>query len=117
MEVVREIGYKAGGYESLVVDNTAGGVGFTAAEIRPTSGDFLGKAAQRVEITVENQSVRFTKDGTVPISGVASAITHGHLVAAGGTITLKHPKDISNFLAISIDGTDAWLRSTFMFEN
>jgi len=115
MEIVKEVGHIAGGFESLVVDNTAGGVGFTAAEIRPTSGDFLGKACQKVVIGVENQSIRYTIDGTVPISGVASAITHGHLVAAGGSISINHPKSINNFLAISIDDTDAWLRTTFMF--
>jgi len=115
MDVFREIGYTAGGYETLEVDNTDGGKGFTATEIRPTSGDFEGKACQKVVITVENESIRYTLNGTVPISGTAAVATHGHLVAAGGTIPINDPESISNFLAISISATDAWLRVTYMF--
>jgi len=115
MEVVKELGHIAGGYETITVDNTAGGVGFTAGKIRPTSGDFKGKACQKAVITVENESIRYTLDGTAPVSGVAAAAKHGHLVAAGGSITINHPKSISNFLVISIGATDAWLRVTYEF--
>ena len=114
MNVVREIGLKTGGYDSLVVDNTVGGVGFTATDIRPTSGDFSGLACQIVEVAVENNSIRYTKDGTVPVVGVASAVTHGTLVAKGESFILDHPSDISNFLAIAVD-SDAWLRCNFKF--
>ena len=115
MEIVKELGHIAGGYESLVIDNTEGGTGFTASEIRPTSGDFKGKACQKAIITVENESIRYTLDETAPVTGTASASTHGHLVAAGGSIVINHPKNISNFLAISISATDAWLRVTYEF--
>jgi hypothetical protein len=111
VELVKQIGLKSSEYETLVVDNTAGGVGFTAAKIATSEG----KSCQEVVVTVENESIRYTLDGTLPITGAASATSHGHLVTAGNQIIVNHPKDIKNFLAISISGTDAWLRSTFKF--
>lgn len=115
MEIIKKLGHIAGGYETLTIDDTEGGTGFTSSKIRPTSGDFKGKACQKAIVTVENEGIRYTLDGTAPVTGTASASTHGHLVAAGGSFVIEHPKNVSNFLAISVSTTDAWLRVTYEF--
>jgi hypothetical protein len=105
-DIIFDKDYISGGYETITVSNVA--IGFTAAKIIPTSGDFLGKVCQAVFCTLETDSIRFTLDGTTPTSAI------GHLLNAGQNLTLKNPSDISNFRAIRVTG-DASLKVTFKF--
>lgn len=108
MEIIRDRGCKSGAFEKITVGGTAGG--FTAAKIRPTSGDFSGKVAQEAYVTVETNSIRYNIDGSTPTS------TSGHLVEAKGIITLKTASDLDNFKAIKVTDDDATIQVTFKFE-
>lgn len=105
-DLIIEGGNISGGYEAITVSNTA--IGFTSTEIKPTSGDFLGKVCQEVFCTLETDSIRFTLDGTIPTSSV------GHLLNNGQNLTIKNPADIAGFRAIRVTG-DASLKVTFKF--
>ena len=98
--------YQTGGYEAITV-NTA--IGFTAAKIMPTSGDFEGMACQAVFCTLETDDIRFTVDGeTTPSSTV------GHLLKSGESLTIGNASDIANFNCIKVT-SNASLKVTFKF--
>ena len=88
--------FSATAYESITVDNTAGGL--TAV----TYGD-----AVQALITVESHPMRYRLDGTDPTD------TEGHLVDDGDTIVLTSAADIAGFSAIRTTGDSATIRVTY----
>lgn len=98
--------FQTGGYEAIAV-NTA--VGFTAAKIMPTSGQFKGMACQAVFCTLETDDIRFTIDGTTTPSS-----TVGHLLKAGESLTISNASDIDNFNCIKVT-TNGALKVTYKF--
>lgn len=90
-------------YESVTVSNAV--VTLTAATHTPT-----GAASARLAIiTVEDQSLRYTYDGTVPD---ASAV--GHQAKADTTIALAGINNIRRFKAIRVSGTDSKIKVTYL---
>ena len=113
MEHIRINGRISGGFESLTVDNTVGGVGFTGSSYLPTTGDFLGRYAQEVICRFYSatltSSIRFTTDGTAP------TLTVGISLKPFEVLMLDNPADIKAFRAIIVSGT-CTLDSTFRFD-
>lgn len=91
------------GHETVTVDNTGGGKGFTASVITPTSG----RPAQRAFLTLETASIRFTYDGTAPTTTV------GHLMNAGDVLVIEGIANVSAFRAIRTGSTSGALVCTY----
>jgi hypothetical protein len=104
-------------YEKVTIDNTTGGVGFTAAKINGTGAVFEPtRACQEVMCTVEltgaalgDPALRFTTDGTAPTTTV------GHLLGHGDVLTLKNVFDIQNFRAIRTGAVSADLHVSYKY--
>jgi hypothetical protein len=81
----------------------------TSANLEPTTvaGRELGKV-RFTFITVEDQPMRYTFDGTTVSTSV------GHLVDDGDTITLAGLQSAKLFRAIRTGGSSAVLRVTYM---
>ena len=100
-------------FETLAIDNTAGGVGFTSTKMnksRTTNSPY--DAIQRcveVLVTFEDQPARYTVDGTAPTTTV------GHLIAAGDTAIIQGFENISKFRAIRTGGTNSAAAITYFF--
>ena len=89
-------------FETVTVSST--GIGFTASKYLPSDGS---RKATTALLTVEGDSLRFRLDGTAPTAAI------GHLVPAGGSLTLEGYDNIKNFRAIRVT-TDATVRVSFM---
>lgn len=85
-------------YETLTVDATVGGKGFTAAKITGMTKAF---------ITCETAQVRFTLDGTAPTT------TIGHLLNPGDILRLDSAADLVAFRAIRTGATSGVLQGSF----
>ena len=85
-------------FETLTVDNTAGGVAMTAATYANGT---------RALITCEAAEVRYTYDGTAPTTTV------GHLASIGTRIELVGPANLTQFRAIRTGGTSGTLQITY----
>jgi hypothetical protein len=90
-------------FESITVDNTAGGVALTASKYRPTGS----VQAETAFITTEDATIRYTYDGTAPTSSL------GHKAAAGTTLVLKGQNQMETFRAIRTTGTNGVLMVTY----
>ena len=97
-------------HEQLVVSDSAKIL--TASKYQKTVADAAPAGnrtvvAQRAVITVEDQDIRYTYDGTTPTTDV------GHLATAGTTITIVGPKNIENFKAFRDGATDSEINVTY----
>lgn len=100
----------AGAYESLTPGDTATGI--TAAIKQPTSGAFKNLPAIGALITVENNSARFTMDGTTPTASV------GHLITAGQSYVITGAASVSAFKCIdAVSGVASNIKVTTFFKN
>ena len=91
--------------ETLTVDSTAGGVGFTAATYAPSGG--VPTRAKRAFVTAETAQSRYTYDGTAPTT------TLGHLLEAGQSLTVEGYDNIAAFRAIRTGDTSASYQVSF----
>ena len=98
-------------HESIAVDATAGGKALTAATYNATliaNGQVTNRRPVRALITVEDQSLRWTVDGTTVSSTV------GHLAAATSDPFMLEGYDaITQFRAIRATGTSSNIRVTY----
>lgn len=97
------------GSQTLTVDNTAGGVGFTASNTYKAMGS-TGTTRQYANLaycTVESQPVR------VSVSGAPEAATGGHAFAAGTDFYLNSADEIAAFRAIRTGGSNGTIHATF----
>jgi len=85
---------KAYEFETLTVTNAA--KAFTSAKLSATGKE----NAIRAIVTVEDDSIRYRVDGSDP------SATVGHLVYAGGTITIEGITNLTRFRAFRVT-TDA----------
>lgn len=92
--------YEPQGFETLTVDNTAGGVGFTAAKLSPNRG-------RAVLGPLETAQIRFTVDGTAPTTTV------GHVLEIGQVLYLDEQKELVNFRAIRTGASSGSLPVTY----
>lgn len=90
-------------FESITVDNTAGGVGLTASTYRPAGA----AQAEVAFVTVEDGPCRYRYDGGTPTSTV------GHKASNGTILVLKGQHQMDNFKAIRTGTTDATLRVSY----
>ena len=91
-------GGRAGNFEQITVDNTAGGKALTAAKY---------SGASKALITVETAQIRFRVDGGAPTSTV------GHVADIDDQIELDSVEDIANFRAIRTGTTSATISVTY----
>lgn len=87
--------------EDITVDNTVGGVGFTAAKLNTTV------PPKRIYITVETAQCRFTYDGTAPTAAL------GHPLNPFDTLYVEGLKNMRNFRAIRIGDNSSKLVCTY----
>jgi hypothetical protein len=81
------LGYlDAGAHESLSPTTSTG---ITAAIRQPTSGEFNNKTAIAALVTVEDNSARFTVDGTTPTNTSGDSSDTGHLMSAGQNYVIE----------------------------
>lgn len=104
--IVNIVDRPAMAHENITVSNTP--IGFTANNILPIAGNYIGKNCKRVFCTVETDEIRFTTDGTAP------SATVGHLLRVNDTLELNNESDIRNFRAHRVT-TDANLIVTYKF--
>src|SRR3990167_10688001 len=85
---------QAGAAESLTIDNTTGGVGFTAATIA------VGPVrAGTARFRLETAQVRYTVDGTAPTTTV------GTIVNIGEEVWIRGAANVAAFRAIRTGGS------------
>ncbi len=94
---------RAFAYESVTIDDTAGGVGLTAATYAVAAKDM----AREAFLTLETAQIRWTINGTAPTALV------GHLLEVGQTLTLKDQSEIANFKGFRTGGTSGVLKVTY----
>lgn len=101
----------ASGYESLT---TATAIGFTAAKIAPTTGNFIGQRAKAALISVETADIRFTLDGTTPV--VTGASEAGHLMAYNSSFIISGASNVAKFKCINaVNASGAKVKCTYFF--
>lgn len=91
--------FVARAYEAVTIDNTAGGVGLTAAT--------YGSQANSAVIGVETAQIRFTIDGTAPTTTV------GVLADPGAVIHLNTRDQLQKFKAIRTGSSSGTLRCLY----
>lgn len=100
---------KPGGYEALAPGDTATGI--TAALRNPTTGAFTDQTAITALITVEDNAMRFTMDGTTPTASI------GHLMSAGQSYVVEDTYGVLNFKCIdAVSGSVSSVKVTVFFE-
>lgn len=98
---------EVGDSETITIDDTAGGIGFTSSKISVPSAQGTLKAS-KAEFKVEVAPIRFTRDGTPPV-----AATTGILGDIGDIITVEGRENIENFRAIRDTATNAVIRPEY----
>lgn len=83
--------------EKITIDNTAGGVGFTATLLK----NGIVNKAYEASFRVETAQFRYTTDGSAPTTTV------GILAEIGDFITITGESDINRFKGIRTGGTSA----------
>jgi hypothetical protein len=100
------------GYEGLT---TATAIGFTAAKLTPTTGNFAGMHARAVIISVDVADIRMTLDGTTPVI-TATGGGVGHLIPYTSSIEIRGESNLKNFLCINaVNASGALVKCTFFF--
>ena len=89
---------KGKAYESVAIDDTVGGKGFTASNITD---------CKRAYITIETASIRFRYDGTAPTA------TEGHLLYPRDILIIEGFSNLENFRAIRSSGISGVLKCSF----
>ena len=95
------------GYQTLDIDNTA------VYRLTIPANTTLAEITLEVNTSSTNTNVaaRYTADGTTPITGAASASTHGIPIGDFDTIVLSNINNINNFRVIAVDAvTHKFLR-------
>ena len=96
-----------GGYEALA-PTTAKGI--TATVRNPSTGNFTSKRAKTALITVEDNPIRFTLDGTTPTASV------GHLMSAGQSYVVENEYGVQKFQCIDVSAASS-VKVTVFFES
>ena len=89
--------------ETISDVSTAGGVGFTAGKLAPTTGTIYYAITQAID-----DNIRFTIDGTAPV-----ADTTGQRLTTDSSVEIWGTTALANFLCID-DGGTAKLEVVYM---
>lgn len=104
-----------GAHETLTPGDTATGI--TAAVARPTSGVYNKITAMAALITVEDNSIRFTVDGTTPTNSSGNSSDTGHLMTSGQSYVIESNDGVQKFRCLdAVSGSAAKIKVTVMFE-
>lgn len=104
----------AGAHESISPGDTATGI--TTAIKAPTTGEFNKKTALAALITVEDNSARFTEDGTTPTNSNGTSADTGHLIGAGQNYVVESYMGVSAFRIIdAVSGAVSVVKVTTFF--
>lgn len=85
-------------FEAVTVDNTAGGVGLTAATF---------DSSTRAHISLETAQIRYRVDGGAPTATV------GHILEIGCMVELESASEIANFKAIRTGSTSGTIQVSY----
>lgn len=97
------------GYESVTVDNTAGGVRLTSTKYETFDATTTARRqANLAFITVETAEIRFMYD-----PGTTVTSSEGHLAEPGDIIELQSISQLRNFRAIRTGIISATLKVTY----
>ena len=105
-------GYEAYDYENITIDNTAGGIGFTAAKVTPAAPTPYRAAA--VEFSIDGtatNSINYTLEGTAPTADAGTAL--GQKAFVNDVVSIFEYNNIRQFKAIRSAGVSATLRVTY----
>ena len=97
-------------YEAIAVDDTVGGKAFTAATydlVLTANGVTTPRRPKEAVVTVEDQNLRWTVDGTAPTTAV------GHLAQPYDTIVIDGYENIKKFRAIRSTGSSSAIKVTY----
>lgn len=95
-------------FEQITIDNTAGGIGFTAAKINPTCVGCLNSKAQAAVCFVETGEIRVKTNSATVVSS-----TVGILMEPGQSFVVYGYDDINTFKAIRTTATSATLDCSY----
>lgn len=99
-------------YEAILPGDVATRI--TAAIRHPVSGLAPGMEAIAVLITIEDNTVTITCDGTTPTN--AAGTNAGHQLAAGDSMVLRGPNTIKNFQCVdTVSGSVGKVKITCFF--
>jgi hypothetical protein len=105
---------EAGAHESL---SPTSSTGITAAIQEPTSGEYNNIPALAALITVEDNSTRFTVDGTTPTNSNGTSADTGHLITAGQSYVIEARTGVVNFRCIdAVSGSASVVKVTTFFK-
>lgn len=99
------------GSETITVNDTAGGVAFTAETMQTAlSGNYATTTfADLALITVEGNPVRWTINPDVTVT----ATTNGHVASVDDVLFVHGSQNLANFRAIRTTGSSGTLRITY----
>ncbi len=111
MDIIQEISgfFTPYAFETITVDGTVKQL--TATKLKPYSTQAqrdMGHA-RLVLITVETHDVRYTLDGTDPVSG-----TTGHIIPAGGALSFANFQALLNYKFTREGGSSATFQVTYL---
>jgi len=103
-----------GGHETLTPGDTATPI--TAGVRNSTTGNFTKVTATTALITVEDNSMRFTVDGTTPTNSNGTSADVGHLMTAGQSYVVENEYGVLNFKCIdAVSGAVSKTKVTVFF--
>lgn len=106
---------RVGTHESITPGDTATSI--TATIKNPTSGLFKNKSAIAALITVEDNSARFTIDGTTPTNSNGTSADTGHRIDAGQSYYIDSPMGVNQFSIIDFaSGSVSIIKITVFFK-
>lgn len=106
-----------GGHEALAPGDTATGI--TAGVRNPVdgAGNFTGLQAITALVTIEDNSMRFTVDGTTPTNANGTSADVGHLITAGQNYVVENETGVQYFKCIdAVSGSASKAKVTVFFE-
>jgi hypothetical protein len=99
-------------HETITPGNTA--TGFTGSKIAKTTGTWAYQSAQSALITVEDNAINFTEDGTTPTQTGGTNV--GHQMAAGSSYKVRGAANVANFRCIDrTAGSAAKVKATYYY--
>lgn len=105
------IPHNAGAHETLAPTSSTG---ITGTVIQPTSGDYKGLQAEEALITVEDNTINFTLDGTVPTAKAGT--NKGHQADAGLSYLVQGAQSVRQFRCIDrVAGSTSAVKITTFF--
>ena len=107
-ELVFSAGWETKAFETITIDNTAGGKGFTATNYNTAAGR---GPCKEVFCVLETAQVRFQLDG----ASTVTATTNGASLDPGQTITIQNIQEMYNFRAIRTGSTSGKLHCFYKF--